>query len=108
MKKGALSEAAIRSRVDERSFARWKRYYEQDAIVNARMEGHTLRARCWGSGPRPYQLWVQLGGDGIIAADCCLFVRRFNTVSKFIGCRATSSCAVGTSMPRICSPFVIA
>lgn len=70
MKQGALTEAAIRSRVGERSFARGKRYYERDAIVNARIEGHTLRARCWGSAPRPYQLWLQLGGDGIIAADC--------------------------------------
>ena len=65
-----ITEAVIRDRVGERSFSRGKRYFEQKAIVHPRLEGSTLRARCRGSAPLPYHLWVKMGGEGIIAADC--------------------------------------
>ena len=70
MKQTKIKEAAIRSRVGERSFTRGKRYYKQGAIMSPWLQGNVLKAKCWGSMPHPYHVWVQLGADSIVAGEC--------------------------------------
>lgn len=70
MKRSKITENKIRSRVGERSFGRGKRYYEQDAIMSPWLQGDILKAKCWGSMPQPYHIWVQLGQDGIESGEC--------------------------------------
>ncbi|MFZ0544015.1 MAG: SWIM zinc finger family protein [Candidatus Promineifilaceae bacterium] len=65
-----LREAIIRSRVGEKSFSRGKQYYEEGAIISPWMQGDILKAKCWGSSPHPYRLWVRLGPDGIEGGEC--------------------------------------
>ena len=70
MKYGKITENKIRSWVGERSFARGKRYYEQGAIMSPWLQENTLKAKCWGSMPQPYHIWVQLGPDSIESGEC--------------------------------------
>ncbi|MCP5101093.1 MAG: hypothetical protein GY943_36545 [Chloroflexi bacterium] len=70
MIKTKISEVAIRSRVGARSFTRGQRYYEQDAVFSAWVEGNTLKGKCWGSLPQPYRIWIRLGAQGIEAGEC--------------------------------------
>ena len=65
-----LTEASIRNRVGEQSFKRGKRYFQQDAIMSPWMQGSVLKAKCWGSMPQPYHVWVQLGANGIDSGEC--------------------------------------
>jgi len=70
MKRSKITENKIRRRVGERSFGRGKRYYEQGAIMSPWLQGDTLRAKCWGSMPQPYHIWVELGQGGIESGEC--------------------------------------
>lgn len=65
-----LTEAIIRSRVGEKSFSRGRQYYEEGAIMSPRVQGDLLKAKCWGSSPHPYRLWVRLGPDDIKEGEC--------------------------------------
>lgn len=70
MKQFKLTEAIIRNRVGEQSFKRGKRYFEQGAIMSPWIQGNTLKAKCWGSMPQPYHIWVQIGANGIDNGEC--------------------------------------
>jgi uncharacterized Zn finger protein len=65
-----LTETIIRSRVGEKSYSRGKQYYKNGAITSPWMQGNVLKARCWGSSPHPYHVWVSLGPDGIEGGEC--------------------------------------
>ncbi|MCA9918189.1 MAG: SWIM zinc finger family protein [Anaerolineales bacterium] len=65
-----LTEASIRNRVGEQSFKRGKRYFQQDAIMSPWIQGNMLKAKCWGSMPQPYHVWVQLGVNDIDSGEC--------------------------------------
>lgn len=65
-----ITEADIRNRVGAQSFSRGEQYFKDGAIVDPREEENTLKAKCWGSAPHPYRLWVQLGPHGIVTGDC--------------------------------------
>ncbi|MFB0534839.1 MAG: SWIM zinc finger domain-containing protein [Anaerolineae bacterium] len=60
-----LSESDVRRWVGEASFGRGQRYFRQGNILNPRRQGDTLKARCLGSRPQPYQVEVTLGPGGI-------------------------------------------
>ncbi|MDX1524526.1 MAG: hypothetical protein R3264_23045, partial [Anaerolineae bacterium] len=70
MKAKKLTEADIRRWTGPRSFSRGQTYHRQEAIVNPLQQEDTLKARCRGSSPKPYQLWVRLGPEGIEAGEC--------------------------------------
>lgn len=70
MKRSKITENKIRRRVGDRSFARGKHYYEQGVIMSPWLQGDTLKAKCWGSMPQPYHIWVQLGQGGIESGEC--------------------------------------
>ena len=53
-----LTEAAIRSRVGEKSFSRGRQYYEEGAIMSPWVQGDVLKAKCWGSSPHLYRVWA--------------------------------------------------
>jgi hypothetical protein len=65
-----IDELDIHNWVDSRSFIRGRRYFQQGAILNARRQGNKLKAQCHGSMPHPYQVWIQLGAEGIEAGEC--------------------------------------
>jgi tetratricopeptide (TPR) repeat protein len=65
-----IDESDIRNWVDSRSFTRGRRYFQQGAIISPRRQGDRLKAQCYGSMPHPYQLWVELGEEGIEAGEC--------------------------------------
>lgn len=65
-----IHEADIRNWVGEASFSRGKAYYQQGTIMSPWVQGNILKAKCWGSMPHPYHLWVKLGEGGIEAGEC--------------------------------------
>lgn len=66
----ALSEQDIRDRIDERSFQRGLQYFRNGAVFDKRRQGMLLKARCTGSRPEPYRVWVRFDANGIVDADC--------------------------------------
>lgn len=65
-----LTESDVRRWVGEASFGRGQRYFRQGHILNPRRQGDTLKARCLGSRPQPYQVEVTLGSGGVVAGGC--------------------------------------
>jgi uncharacterized Zn finger protein len=65
-----LTERQIRSRCGDRSYGLGIQYYDKGAIIEPRVEGNTLKARCRGSQGGPYRVWAKLGSKGIESADC--------------------------------------
>lgn len=65
-----LTKSIIRSWVGEKSFSRGQQYYNDGAITNPWVQGDVLKAKCWGSSPHPYRVWVRLGPDGIEGGEC--------------------------------------
>ena len=65
-----ITERQIRSRCGDRSYGLGIEYYADNAIIDAKIEGGTLRARCRGSQGGPYRVWAKLGSKGIESADC--------------------------------------
>ena len=51
-----LSRSDVRSWTDQGSFARGTSYFDQGRILNPRLQGGTLKARCLGSAPQPYSV----------------------------------------------------
>lgn len=66
----ALSDHDIRTRIDERSYARGFSYHQSGAVSHRQREGATIRARVQGSQPAPYRVWARIGPEGIVDADC--------------------------------------
>src|SRR5262245_50578227 len=64
------TEKTIRQWVGERSFALGKRYFDDEAIFQARRRGTTLEARCHGSRDEAYRVHVTFEGQKIQHADC--------------------------------------
>src|SRR5690242_19965733 len=65
-----VTEAQIRSRVGETSFARGREYFRSGAIYDARKQGRTLKAQCEGTSAPSYRLSVTFDEKGIAEADC--------------------------------------
>jgi uncharacterized Zn finger protein len=65
-----LSETEIRQRVGDQSYQRGVGYFENEAIVNPRRQGSTLKAQCWGTAEEPYRVTITFAGDAIERAEC--------------------------------------
>jgi uncharacterized Zn finger protein len=65
-----LSETEIRQRVGEQSYQRGVGYFANEAIVNPRRQGNTLKAQCWGTAEEPYRVTVTFAGNAIERAEC--------------------------------------
>ncbi len=65
-----FSEQAIGARVGEQNFQRGYQYFRNDAIIQPRKQGMTLKAQCEGSRPAPYRVQVTFDAQGISAAHC--------------------------------------
>lgn len=60
----------IKVRVDNGVFTRGKHYYDDGAIGQCIRRGARIEARCQGSYPEPYRVWVQFDDFGIVEAGC--------------------------------------
>lgn len=65
-----ISEQAILARVGEQNFQRGYQYFRNEAIIQPRKQGLTLKAQCEGSRPTPYRVQVTFDRQGISAAHC--------------------------------------
>src|SRR5579871_3890371 len=66
----ALSETEIRERVGDSSFQRGLGYFRNDAIVNPRRQGNTLKALCQGTAEAPYRVAVRFDDGQVVDAEC--------------------------------------
>ncbi|MBI3969814.1 MAG: SWIM zinc finger family protein [Chloroflexi bacterium] len=66
----AITEQDVRARVGDQSFQRGQEYFRSGAIIDARRQGMTLKARCEGTSAPYYRLSVTFDDKGIAAADC--------------------------------------
>ena len=69
-----VSEEAISDWVGPRSFQLGRSYFEGGAVLDPRLQGHTLKASCQGSMLQPYRLWVACSTEGIEEAHCSCLV----------------------------------
>jgi tetratricopeptide (TPR) repeat protein len=65
-----LTDDEIQARVGLQSFQRGKQYFHDRAIIDARQQGMSLKARCLGSRSSPYRLVITFGPDGLSVANC--------------------------------------
>jgi len=65
-----IAEKEIKERVGVKSFAKGRRYFEDDAIYEARRTETTLKATCEGSYDNEYRLWIKFNTTGISEAEC--------------------------------------
>lgn len=65
-----VSDKEIEARVGDRSFRRGQRYHRDGAIFDGRKQGLTLRARCEGSAPEAYRVWVTFDAERLAEAEC--------------------------------------
>ena len=65
-----LTESDVRRWTGEASFGRGEGYFRSGHILDPRLQGNTLKARCLGSRPGPYYVEVTLGREGIVSGDC--------------------------------------
>lgn len=70
MAKKALTQQDVERWVDSGSFARGRTYHRQGRIVDPSIEGETLRARCEGSFPIPYQVSAQVKHGRLVDSSC--------------------------------------
>ncbi|MCI0396313.1 MAG: hypothetical protein L0322_15425 [Chloroflexi bacterium] len=70
MSLATITETDIRNWVGGQSFSRGQGYYGRNAISGPWRQDQLLKAKCWGSMPAPYHVWVLLGAHGIQAAGC--------------------------------------
>jgi hypothetical protein len=61
---------AIIARVGEQNYQRGYQYFRNDATIQPRKQGMTLKAQCEGSRPKPYRVWVTFDAQGISDAHC--------------------------------------
>ena len=55
-----LTESDVRLWTGEASFGRGQGYFRSGYILDPRLQGNTLKARCLGSGPTPYHVEMTL------------------------------------------------
>ena len=65
-----LTESDVRRWTGEASFERGERYSRTGHILDPRLQGDTLKARCLGSRPGAYHVEVILGQQGIVSGNC--------------------------------------
>lgn len=65
-----LTEADVRNWTSDAYFRRGEGYFHNGHIVDPRLQGNTLKARCLGSRPTPYRLEVTLNQEGIAHGEC--------------------------------------
>ena len=65
-----LTESDVRRWTGEASFERGERYFRTGHILDPRLQGDTLKARCLGSRPGAYHVEVTLGQQGIVSGNC--------------------------------------
>ena len=65
-----LTEPDIRRWAGEASFGRGQHYFRQGHILDPRLQGDTLKARCLGSRSQPYHVEVTLGPEGVFVGTC--------------------------------------
>lgn len=65
-----LTETQISTWADARSYSRGQEYARSDAVVNAQIQGTTLKGECWGSADAPYRIEVTLSDRGIVSSIC--------------------------------------
>lgn len=72
MKKGypKITVTDIQAWTGSASFGKGQAYFRQGAILEARRQGWTLKARCLGTSAPSYRVEVTLGDEGIAEADC--------------------------------------
>ena len=63
-------ELPIQHRLGLAAFRRALAYHRSGAIEATTRDGHTLRARCKGSQPTPYQVWATLDTQKVVVAHC--------------------------------------
>jgi tetratricopeptide (TPR) repeat protein len=66
----AITKKTVRGWAGETSYARGEQYARDGAILDARQQGMTLKARCAGSEVTPYRVEVTLDEKGITGAGC--------------------------------------
>ncbi|HET9223717.1 MAG TPA: SWIM zinc finger family protein [Roseiflexaceae bacterium] len=65
-----LSETAIRSNTSPESFGRGYSYFEDGAVADVALRGHTLQAQVEGSQYTPYRVNISFSQNGITSASC--------------------------------------
>src|SRR3989344_3748402 len=65
-----VTENEIEDWVGSKGFEKGKRYFQNDAIYEARRTENTLKASCEGSYDNVYCLWVKFNTTGIDEAEC--------------------------------------
>lgn len=70
MSKPAITEKTIRTLVDAKIFARGVEYYHSGMVSGLTLRGNTLTADVHGSDFAPYEIRIDLHGDGIGYAQC--------------------------------------
>jgi hypothetical protein len=63
-------ELYIQNRLGLGAYRRAQGYHRSGAIQGATRDGMTLRARCKGSTPEPYRVWVTLDERRVVVASC--------------------------------------
>ena len=65
-----LSGSDILAWTGSASFSKGQSYFRQEAILEPRQQGMTLKARCLGTSAPSYRVEVTLDDEGIAEADC--------------------------------------
>ncbi|MEM6527739.1 MAG: SWIM zinc finger family protein [Chloroflexota bacterium] len=60
----------VRARASEQSFSRGENYYNTGAVSDTVRRGDEIEARCHGSYPEPYRVWIRVDASGIAATRC--------------------------------------
>src|SRR5262249_3508320 len=65
-----VTDKAVLARVGDRNFELGQDYLDDGAVRSPRRQGATLKARCQGSSPEAYRVWVRFDARGIADGDC--------------------------------------
>ena len=65
-----LTEATVRELAKSKSYQRGQSYYEQGAVSDVVLRGHTVRADVEGSQYQPYTITLEFGDAGVAHTDC--------------------------------------
>lgn len=65
-----LTESDVRRWTSEAFFGRGEGYFRSGHILDPRLQGNRLKARCLGSRPGTYYVEVTLGREGIVSGEC--------------------------------------
>ncbi|MCB9437716.1 MAG: hypothetical protein H6673_12140 [Anaerolineales bacterium] len=65
-----VTQKQIQSRATSQSFSRGKSLYRDNSISQTVRRGDEIEARCRGSYPEPYRVWVKFNGSEITVTGC--------------------------------------